>query len=321
MRPDAEEQLELVVTRREQIADDVVGLVLEHPGGQELPQWSPGAHIDLVLTESLVRQYSLCSSPADRHRWLIGVLREPAGRGGSAYVHEELREGTRVTARGPRNHFALAPAQRYQFIAGGIGITPIIAMIEAAEAGGADWHLLFGGRRRSSMAFAEELAKYAERVTICPQDEDGLLDLDAVLQPVREDTLVYCCGPEGLLTAVEQACAPWPAGALRVERFAPSAVDSAASPDALERFEVVCQRSNLTIDIGPGESILDALRAHGVNMLSSCGEGICGTCETPVLEGRPDHRDSVLADDEKAANDAMMVCVSRSLSARLVLDV
>lgn len=321
MRPDAEEQLDLVVTRREELADDVVGLVLEHPGGQELPPWAAGAHIDLLLTESLIRQYSLCSSPADRHRWMIGVLREPAGRGGSAYVHEELREGTRVAARGPRNHFALAPSEHYQFIAGGIGITPIIPMIEAAEASGADWHLLYGGRRRSSMAFAEELTKYAERVTIWPHDEAGLPDLDAVLQPVREDTLVYCCGPEGLLTAVEQACASWPAGALRVERFAPSAVESAGSPDALERFEVVCQRSNLTIDIGPGESILDALRANGVNMLSSCGEGICGTCETPVLDGRPDHRDSVLADDEKAANDAMMVCVSRSLSARLVLDV
>ncbi|WP_328362728.1 PDR/VanB family oxidoreductase [Mycobacterium sp. NBC_00419] len=321
MRPDADEQLDLIVTAREELADGVVGLVLEDAGGQELPQWEAGAHIDLMLTESLVRQYSLCSSPADRRRWQIGVLLETAGRGGSAYVHRELREGTPIAARGPRNHFALAPADRYQFIAGGIGITPIIPMIEAAEANGADWHLLYGGRQRSSMAFAEELTKYAERVTIWPQDEAGLPDLDAVLQPPREDTLVYCCGPEGLLTAVEQACASWPAGTLRVERFAAGAVQPAAAPDALERFQVVCRRSNLTIDIGPGESILDALRAHGVNMLSSCGEGICGTCETPVLDGRPDHRDSVLADDEKAANDAMMVCVSRSLSAQLVLDV
>ncbi|MGY4710541.1 PDR/VanB family oxidoreductase [Mycolicibacterium sp. CBM1] len=317
--------IEVVVAQREELADDVIGLVLEDPDGRDLPQWAPGAHIDVVLSGDVVRQYSLCSNPDDRRRWRIGVLLEAAGRGGSAFVHQQVHQGARLRIAGPRNHFALRPAERYQFIAGGIGITPILPMIDAAVAAGADWHLLYGGRRRLSMAFADELAKYTERVDIRPQDEQGLLDLDDLLGTPREDTLVYCCGPEGLLRAVEAACAHWPAGALHVERFAAGVATAAGSAvagssEALDNFQVVCQKSNLTIDIGPTTSILDALRAHGVNMLSSCMEGICGTCETAVLEGVPDHRDSVLTDDEKAANDAMMVCVSRSLTQQLVLD-
>jgi ferredoxin-NADP reductase len=315
-----ERAIELIVTAREDLADDVVGLVLEDPRGTELPEWNPGAHVDVVLTEELVRQYSLCSSPADRRRWKIAVLLEPAGRGGSKVVHDTVHSGSRIRVRGPRNHFPLRRSRRYQFIAGGIGITPIMPMIEAAEADGAEWHLLYGGRRRTSMAFIEELTKYDEHVTVWPQDEDGLLDLSRVLGRPRDDTLVYCCGPEGLLTAVEAACGPWPRSALHYERFTAKPGTREPAGGAVDRFEVVCRRSRISVDIGPGESILEALRARGICTLSSCMEGICGTCETPVLEGRPDHRDSVLSDEEKAANDCMMLCVSRSLSDRLVLD-
>jgi ferredoxin-NADP reductase len=251
--------------------------------------------------------------------WKVGVLHNLNGRGGSKHVHEELREGSRIQVRGPRNHFPLQRASRYQFIAGGIGITPMLPMIEAAEADGADWHLLYGGRQRSSMAFVDELSKYGERVTIWPQDERGFLDLASVLGSPRDDTLVYCCGPEGLLTAVEQACRRWPKGALHLERFA--AKPQAPSVDVIDNFQVVCRRSGITVDIGPGESILETLMGKGISVLASCMEGICGTCETPVLEGTPDHRDSVLDDDEKAENDCMMICVSRSLPERLVLDV
>ena len=315
-----ERTVELIVASREELAEDVVGLVLEEPSGVELPDWNPGAHIDLMLTDSLVRQYSLCSSPTDRRRWRVGVLLDPNSRGGSKHVHHALHEGSTVQVRGPRNHFPLQRADRYQFIAGGIGITPIMPMIEAAEADGADWHLLYGGRQRSSMAFIDELSKYGERVMIWPQDERGLLDLASLLGSPRDDTLVYCCGPEGLLTAVEEASKPWPNSALHLERFAAKPAAQTPSHDAVDNFEVVCQRSGITVDIGPDESILEALQAKGISMLASCMEGICGTCETAVLDGKPDHRDSVLSDDEKAENDCMMLCVSRSLSQQLVLD-
>lgn len=158
--------VELVVTGRDALAEDVIGLVLEEPSGKELPDWNPGAHIDLILTDSLVRQYSLCSSPGDRRRWQVGVLLDRNGRGGSQHVHDMLQAGSQIRVRGPRNHFPLKRAQRYQFIAGGIGITPIRPMIEAAEKCGADWHLLYGGRHQSSMAFVDELSKYLSLIHI-----------------------------------------------------------------------------------------------------------------------------------------------------------
>lgn len=317
----SESTLTLIVTAREDLADGVVGLTLEDSRGGELPAWAPGAHLDLVLTDTIVRQYSLCSDPADRRRWKIGVLLQPESRGGSTHIHHELHRGSAVLARGPRNLFTLQPAQRYQFIAGGIGITPIIAMIQTVEAQGADWHLLYGGRRRSSMAFLDQLKGYGEKVTVWPEDDCGLMDLNAVLGTPRTNTLVYSCGPENMLTAVERACAPWPPGSLHTERFTADAGASSAADDASAPFEVVCQRSALTVTISPGDSILEVLRAKGVNVLSSCMSGICGTCETPVLEGQPDHRDSVLAEEDRAAGDCMMICVSRSRSPRLVLDI
>lgn len=316
----AEQTVELAVVAREELADGVIGLVLEDPTGADLPGWEPGAHVDLVLTDALVRQYSLCSSPTDRRRWKVGVLLDPSSRGGSAHVHHGVPAGDTLRVRGPRNHFPLRPADRYQFIAGGIGITPILPMIEAADAAGADWHLLYGGRRRTSMAFVDELAKYADRLTLWPQDELGMLDLASHVGIPRDDTLVYCCGPETLLTAVETACEGWPKGALNVERFAANPAATAPSQNALDDFEVVCRKSGITIGVGPEDSILDALRERGIGMLASCMEGICGTCETAVLEGIPEHRDSVLTDDEKAENDCLMVCVSRSRTPRLVLD-
>lgn len=310
--------LELVVTERQMLADGVVGLTFENRDGGELPEWGPGAHLDLHLTDSLVRQYSLCSDPGDRRQWKIGVLLQPDSRGGSAFVHQQLHVGSTIHARGPRNLFPLQPAGLYQFIAGGIGITPIMAMIKAADEQGSDWRLLYGGRRRASMAFLDRLEGYGDRVTVWPEDEGGLLDLGAVLGSPRAGTLVYSCGPEGLLNAVERACGAWPSGTLHTERF--TADPPAPDPDAIP-FDVVCDRSGITVRISPDDSILEVLRAKGVNVLSSCMSGICGTCETAVLEGEPDHRDSVLDDADKAAGDCMMICVSRSRSPRLVLDI
>ncbi|MFI2374779.1 PDR/VanB family oxidoreductase [Streptomyces sp. NPDC018964] len=303
----------LVVERREPAAEGVLVLTLRHPSGAELPGWEPGAHIDLLLGPELERQYSLCGDPADRDRWRIAVLREKDGRGGSAYVHERVRPGDRVRARGPRNHFRLEPAGRYRFVAGGIGITPVLPMLAAAEAAGVDWTLLYGGRTRASMAFTGELARYGERVTLVPEDEAGLLDLAPVLDGLPEDALVYCCGPGPLLDAVEERC---PAGALRVERFRPRERDTGVD----RAFEVVLARSGRTLTVAPDVSVLDAVRGAGVEVLHSCTEGTCGTCETEVLEGEPDHRDSVLTEAERAAGETMLICVSRCRGRRLVLD-
>ena len=312
---------DLVVRRRRAPADGVVVLDLAHPEDQDLPRWGPGAHIDLILGDGLTRQYSLCGDPRDSEVWRIGVLLDPNSRGGSRYVHENLEEGAAVRVRGPRNHFPLVDAPRYRFIAGGIGITPIAAMIEAAQRAGNDWTLLYGGRTKASMAFADDIAeRYPERVTVCPQDERGLLDLESLLKDPEDNTLVYCCGPEALLSAVEHHSAHWPAGILHIERFAARAPTAEQAAEALESFEVACQRSGVTLEVSSDASILEALEDASIPILGSCYEGVCGTCEAKVLQGTPDHRDSVLTEAEQAAGEVIMVCVSRSRTERLVLD-
>nr|WP_206441608.1 PDR/VanB family oxidoreductase [Streptomyces boncukensis] len=318
----------MVVARRTAEASDVLGLTLRHPAGRELPAWEPGAHIDLLLDDAgggagrLIRQYSLCGDPADRSAWQIAVLREPDGRGGSAYVHDKLAEGACVRARGPRNHFALRPAARYLFVAGGIGITPILPMTAAAEAAGADWALLYGGRSRASMAFLERLAAHGGNVQVAPQDETGLPDLDSFLAPAAAPapgTLVYCCGPAPLLDAAGERCREWPPGTLHTERFTPQEPEprAAASPGA---FEVELRQSGLTLTVPPDRSVLQTVQDAGIPVLYSCTEGTCGTCETDILKGEADHRDSVLTKEEQEAHATMMICVSRCRGRRLVLD-
>lgn len=310
--------LDLVLTAREPVAQDVVRLTLARPDGAELPAWRPGAHIDLRLTPELTRPYSLCSDPNDRAHWQIAVLHQPDGRGGSAHVHDHLAPGDPIRIRGPRDHFALRPSPRYLFLAGGIGITPLVPMLAEAERRGAEWELVYGGRSLASMAFHAELrAAHGERVRLVPQDEHGLPDLDALLGTPRPDTLVYCCGPEGLLRAVEQLCAPWPEDTLHTERFVPRSGQPAA---AQVEFEVELTRSGRTVTVPPGTSVLEAVENAGVPVLSSCREGTCGTCETAVLAGTVDHRDSLLTPEEQEAHDTMMICVSRAACPRLVLD-
>jgi ferredoxin-NADP reductase len=314
-----ERDLRVAVGRVESVADQVVALSLRHPGGDDLPAWSPGAHIDLCLGPDLVRQYSLCGNPDRLDEWHIAVLLEPAGRGGSVAVHA-LRPGDVVEVRGPRNHFALEPAPRYLFIAGGIGITPIRAMLAQAERAGADWRLVYGGRTRTSMAFREELAvEHPGRVALCPQDECGLLELASLLAEPRPHTLVYCCGPEPLLAAVEHTCTPWPAGALHVERFSAKPVTPEDTEDDITH-EVEFRASGITVEVPPDDSILEAAERAGLPVDSSCHEGICGTCEVAVLEGDPVHRDAVLNAAERESGEVMMICCSRARSRRLVLD-
>lgn len=320
MSMSSEHILELEVVRREMVADGIVELELAPPAGSalELPVWEPGAHIDLDLGAELTRQYSLVGGAAGGGSWKVAVLREPESRGGSRHIHEKLAVGSVVTVRGPRNHFPLKESQHYLFIAGGIGITPMIAMIDAVARAGADWSLVYGGRTAASMAYRSQLVEqFGGRVSVHPQDEVGLLDLDTVLSSLPPGALVYCCGPEGLLSAVEARTSGWPDDVLQVERFAPK-------PEALigthYAFEAEVATTGAVVTVAPDQSLLKALESVGIELSYSCAEGTCGTCETGVLSGIVDHHDSILSKAERAANDVMMPCVSRAKGGRLVLD-
>lgn len=313
-----EEEIPVSVVDRRTSADGVVSVTLAAAGGTPLPAWAPGSHIDLLLDKDLVRQYSLV--PADEGRWGVAVLRDPRSRGGSEYVHEKLQMGVELMVRGPRNHFELLDAEEYLFVGGGIGITPLIAMVEQAESEGVDWRLVYGGRTRGSMAYADSLvAKYGERVSLVPEDELGLIDLRNLLSTPKPGTLVYCCGPTPLLDAVDAVCAAqsWEKGSLHMERFSPI---EAGEPVWDGSFEIELVESELVLTVPPDKSILQIVDAAGIDVLSSCGEGTCGTCETTIVSGEADHRDSVLTDEEKAANNSMMICVSRAACPRLRLE-
>ncbi|MEU9038161.1 PDR/VanB family oxidoreductase [Streptomyces sp. NPDC048352] len=298
--------LRAVVVSRTEPAEGVLRLVLE---SDELPAWTPGAHVDLTLPSGLVRQYSLCGDPAEAGRWTIAVRLVEDGRGGSREAHERLVEGAELQLRPPRNRFELEPAPSYAFVAGGIGITPILPMLRAATAAGAGWTLLYGGRTRASMPFLPELASYGDRVTVTAEDEAGLPDLSP-LAGIRPGTLVYCCGPEPLMRAVAEAV-PDP-GAVRLERFA------AAPPAEAKPFTVELARTGTAVEVAADESALAAVRRVLPDTPYSCGQGFCGTCRQRVVAGRVDHRDDLLTDGERAGS--MLLCVSRAAADRLTLD-
>lgn len=308
-----EPRLDLRVRRMTWEAEGVLSVELVRPDGKPLPAWAPGAHLDLHLGGH-VRQYSLCGDPDDATTYRLGVLHEPSSRGGSRHVHTTLRPGHTVRATGPRNHFPLEPASSYVFLAGGIGITPILAMARRADHDGIPYRLVHGGRSRATMAFGAELARLTGEVSRVPQDEQGHPDLAAALRDLPADALVYACGPEPLLKAVEEAC---PAGRLRVERFAAPAAPRTGDDTA---FEVECRASGVTLTVDADTSVLEAAERAGLPVTSSCRDGICGSCETRVLAGTPDHRDFLLSEAERAGGETMMLCVSRCASGRLVLD-
>ncbi len=310
----------LRVHRLERVAPQVMLVELRDPDGQPLPPAEPGAHIDVHLPDdgASVRSYSLCGDPADRQAYSIAVLNVPGGRG-SHFVHGELEPGATVAIGLPRNNFRFDEAPRYLFIAGGIGITPLLPMIRAAAGRGADWTLHYCVRSAEAAPFLGELRALPHgHVELHAADEGRKLTVDALLAATPVDVPIYCCGPQRLMEAV--AASARPVQDVRFEWFTPRVEPErqAASDDS---FEVVCARSGVTVTVPPGTSVLEALDAAGVAVDSSCEQGICGTCETTVLEGEPDHRDSVLSDAERAAGKTMMLCVSRARSARLVLDV
>ncbi|MET9800717.1 PDR/VanB family oxidoreductase [Streptomyces sp. NPDC006368] len=298
----------VLVTERTSPADGVVRLRLEGTG---LPSWEPGAHLDLVLPSGLVRQYSLCGDPAETDTYTIATRLIEDGRGGSREVHEQLHEGTEVEIRGPRNRFPLVDSPAYVFVAGGIGITPVLPMVRAVRAAGAHWRLLYCGRSRATMPFLEEVERLGD-VTVVAEDEAGLPDL-TFLSGLPAETEVYCCGPDGLMDAVGAAL---PEGRVpRLERFAPAASAPSAPGGA---FEVELRRSGRTVAVAAGQSVLAAVRAEVPHVSYSCEQGFCGTCQQRVLEGEVDHRDALLTDGER--HDSMLICVSRCRGERLVLD-
>lgn len=301
-------QMELVVAERVDAADRVVSLRLQRPDGGELPSWAPGAHVDISV-EGFVRQYSLCGATDDRHSWRLAVLHETDGRGGSDAIVRSVRTGSLIQVSEPRNNFPLLASPRYLFIAGGIGITPFLSMLEQASRTGADWQLVYGGRGLESMAFLEELAQYGDRVRVVPQDRDGLIDVVALLGVPLPETSVYACGPEPMLAAVEAAMSVWPRGALHLERFHPAGPLDASQDVA---FDVEFVASGVTATVPAGSSILEVAESLDLPVFSSCQEGTCGTCVTSLLDGFADHRDALLSADERERQDKICICVSRA---------
>ncbi|WP_030381162.1 MULTISPECIES: PDR/VanB family oxidoreductase [unclassified Streptomyces] len=297
-----------LLERVEPLARDVVSLVLRGAGGPLAP-WEPGAHVDLLLPNWLTRQYSLCGDPADRDTYRVAVRHERLSRGGSEYVHRFLRPGRPLHVSLPRNNFPLLPAPEYLFLAGGIGITPLLPMLRAAVDAGAAASLVYVGRSAASMPFLDEVRSWGgERVHVVETGEHRRPGLAAHAAALGPEALVYCCGPEAMLRAAK---AVFPAGRLHAERFRPAAREFA--PDT--PFEAVCARSGQTLRVPADESLLSVLQHAGHPLPSGCREGVCGSCELTVVDGEPEHRDEI-----GAPAGRMYPCVSRALSPRLVVD-
>jgi ferredoxin-NADP reductase len=313
-----EQPLRLKVLRLAVEADAVISLELGKVDGGALPAWQPGAHIDVLLTNGLVRQYSLCGC-ADRRTWQIAVLHVSSGRGGSSFIHQNICVGEEIVVTGLRNNFSLVDASRYLFVAGGIGITPILPMLESATLAGKPWRLVYGGRSRGSMAFLDRIKRYdLGKVELLPQDEFGQIGVQALLDELEPATPVYCCGPAGLIDAVEDACRLSPSIELYRERFVASGRASKIDDGS---FEVTLALSGKVIQVSSEQSLLSALEEAGCKISNSCRAGICGTCLLKVLDGTPDHRDDLLDDEQRENGTMILPCVSRSKSRHLVLEI
>ena len=331
-RPDADRPRKIDVTLRSitSLAENINAFEFVSFDGSLLPSFSAGSHVDVHLPGGTIRQYSLCNSPTERHRYVVAVLRDPAGRGGSVAMHDALRAGQKLVISTPRNHFALGKsARKHLFIAGGIGITPIMAMLDEAQARGDDYHLYYCARTPQRAAFLDRLTPLVDKGLVSMHFDDGDphkgLDLASTLAAYRQGAHLYYCGPGRFMDAIEAASAHWPAGTRHCERFSASAVSAPASVSAANDeqasetpFEVELRRTGKRCTVQPGESIVDVLRAQGVDVDTSCCEGYCGTCMTRYLAGEPLHRDTVLDEDDR--EEFVMICCSRSKSPTLVLD-
>ncbi|RJQ88292.1 oxidoreductase [Amycolatopsis panacis] len=311
------EPIDLDVSALRRLTADVIELELVEPTGAALPDWMAGSHVDIELGNGMVRQYSLCGTPGDRDSYRIAVLRERDGRGGSQYLHDSVMKGDRVRLVGIRNTFRLAEsAARYVFLAGGIGITPILSMIRALRHRDTDWILHYGGRSRELMPFVDELADVGDRVALYPQDETGLLPLPAIVEQAGIDgTALYACGPSAMLDRLRSLADTAGGVDLHLERFVGASPTTAATG-----FTVTLTRSGRSLHVPADASLLEVLEDHGIDILSSCRSGVCGTCEVDVLAGKPDHHDSILSDTEREEGRVMFPCVSRAATPRLDLD-
>lgn len=324
--------LNVVVSERRAIAKDIVSLEFRAVDGGALPSFEPGAHVDVELPNGLVRQYSLLNDSREHERYVVGVLREPPehGTGGSEYVHRMLTVGTALKVSAPINNFKLDPADSYRFIAGGIGITPIMCMLRWCVANLLDWSLVYATRSRCRTAFYEELSDLdaeAEHIKWHFDDEaGGHLNVERAVSGLAPGERVYCCGPRPLMGAVRSELASQP-GVARFESFVTTANRPAGggaagvgTEDHGKPFTVTLKRSHVSFQVPADKSILEVLEENGFSVPFSCREGECGTCVTPVCEGLPEHRDYVLSDAERKSNKMMCLCVSRARSKGLVLD-
>ena len=298
-------------------APGVLSLDLTAPDLAPLPTFEPGSHIDLHLPNGVMRQYSLCGDPGDTSRYRIAI-RSVSGGVSSQFIHRKLRPGELVTVSAPRNNFEFAKGKNYLFIAGGIGITPLLPMMRAASAAHKPWTLLYCNRSEDEAPFLDEIRALGGTISLHSSAAGTRLDVAARLAGAESNTLVYCCGPERLMLAVEEATAAWPEGSVRFEWFAPR---SRPADDRSGSFEVVCQASGVTLTVPPDKTVLATLNDAGIFVPCSCEQGICGTCEVRVLGGEVDHRDSIQSQAERVANQSMMVCVSRARSPQLLLDI
>lgn len=303
------------------LTSEIVRLRLVAPDGRPLPRWLPGSHIDVECgTPEIARQYSLCSNPGDALAFEIAVLRESDSRGGSRWIHEQVRPGDRLKIRGPRNHFRFDEgAKKAIFIAGGIGITPIVAMARRARELGMDYELHYSGRSRTTMAYLDELGSlHGEHLRVYARDEGARNDFTVLLATPQTGTHIYACGPLRMLEALEQCCMAWPEDALRIEHFESN--HGTLDPDKEHAFEVELKDSGIVVTVPADQTLLDALRAANIDVQSDCGEGLCGSCEVRVLSGKVDHRDVVLTRSERDADNKMMACCSRAAGSKLTLE-
>ena len=313
------QMLPLRVTRNDKIADGIYLFEFRDAGGQPLPEFSAGAHIAIRVPNGLLRKYSLCNDPAERDRYLVAVKREANGRGGSADLIDHVKAGDELSVAPPVNDFELPPrAQDFLFIAGGIGITPIMAMIRQVRTQGKRFRLFYLSRSPETTAFVDELGapEFKDQVTIHYDGGDpaNLLDLRPILQERKNREHLYCCGPRPLMEAVRTMTDHWSSAAVHFEAF--SDADTHKATD--KPFKVRLARSGDVIDVPITKTILEALRDHGLEVPSSCETGTCGTCRTKLLAGEADHRDLVLAEHERA--DTIMICVSRARSDEITID-
>lgn len=303
-------------------ATDILSFELRPRLGATLPPFTAGAHVDVHLPDLQTRSYSLLNDQEERDRYVIAVRRDASGRGGSRYMHDRLARGGPLTISAPRNHFPLVENARHVvFIAGGIGITPIRSMIRRLTQLGRSWELHFCARSRAHAAFHDEFrapgTDAAARVHFHFDEAapNKMLDIRALVGSAATDTHLYCCGPLGMMDAFRAATADRLPQTVHFEYFSGAAIDQTAGG-----FEVELAQSGKTLTVGPGQTILDAMLAAGLDAPHSCREGVCGSCETRVLAGAPDHRDLVLTASERASGETMMICCSGSLGPKLILD-